>query len=41
MGTNLIFSQWMLFKQNFDSVVGTFEVEDNGKNFNIISENEI
>ena len=42
MGTNLIFkSVDVVPNKNFDSVVGTFEVEDKGKNFNIISEKRV
>ena len=42
MGTNLIFkSVDIVPNKNFDSVVGTFEVEDKGKNFNIISEKRV
>ena len=42
MGTNLIFkSVDVVPNKNFDSVVGTFEVEDKGRNFNIISEKRV
>lgn len=42
MGTSLIFkSVDVVPNKNFDSVVGTFEVEDKGRNFNIISEKRV
>ncbi len=42
METNLIFkSVDIVPNKNFDSVVGIFEVEDKGKNFNIVSEKRV
>ena len=42
MGTNLTFkSVEVVPNKNFDSIAGTFEVEDKGKSFNIISEKRV
>ena len=42
MGTNLVFkSADVVPSQNFNSYVANFEVEDNGKYFNIVAEKRV